>query len=1371
MDQNPLRTRRSDRVNRPSLRTLISLLACLLAGAGSDARAVPDGVTDVSSGAGGVGFVLSLADAGAEAKLATYENEPPAIVIDGLPSSLGEAGWQMPSRTVWVGVPPGAVVEGSGEPLDRHPLDLGASKGLVVPAARIPSASIAVGRPQWIRNQWAVPVTWNPVVGGSAGLFEERSVRVRIRFTGGSSPGALAGPDAWEDIYASLLVNYEQARSWRRAPAAPLRAVQVGDNFWTTTNPWLRITVTHSGLYQITGTDLQQAQIDISTIDPQKLRLFTGTGVSLPEDKAWNEIPEWLHEVAIAREGAEDGRFDPQDRVLFHGLGPDGWYAEYGLPDARHERYRTDEFSNVNTYWLTWGDFTNPSLSWTETDAGSPGTVETSALMREHFEKGLFFDPRPRDLGNGPPYPDTLFAWEKWHWIELVAAPGDSRTPINVSIPQPDPSSTARILFRMWGGNWAGVRPDHNLRVDLEGQTIAEGTWDDLSPKELIADAVPLSSGSLHFNFVAPYQTGQTWQDRSYLNWIEIDYRRTLAAQGDSAEFWVEPGQTPRTFAVSGLTRNQGIFVLDVTDPVQTVRINPVFTQDGTTWRAVWTVTPDTSLTRHLVVYGNAIEPAMARDAKPAGGYLRQQTAQVDYILIAHEDLMVAAERLKSWREAHGPEGAGLRVALVDVQDVYDEFSSGRSDPTAIRNFLAYAFQNWNGGDPGRSPSYALFLGDASYDFRNRVQLAATTGVPTYEGNFDKVLFRQPYSPQFGSDDWFVLIDPLHSPNLFMATGRLPAVDPASAGAMVDKVIAYESNQGTDGWRQRFTLVADDICQGLNADGLGFTHMAQTEQLSAGAIPDEMYRDKVYLYEFGTECIYDRKPAAAAALRQSIDRGTLVINFTGHGSESQLADERVLETSGVASMSNADRLFFFLTASCAVGKFDFGGEGLGEALIRQPGGGAIGVFSATAVAFSPSNAALNQEFFKAVWPGKNILTRRSLGKVGVLAKEALGPPSLLNSRRYPLLGDPATVLTVGRLRFDLQLSGLTLDGGVSVAHADSMFRGGEVRLTGTAVDSLGNAQDWNGEVSFQVYDSQIARAPVGLAEPYYLTGAPIFRGTAQVVNGTFETRFVAPTSLRTGTRGPAEAYAYGTDPGGPGVIGVLPRLTVPEIAPQGSEDRDGPVLRVSTTARLDALPANAVFHAILDDSSGINITQLIPSSSVLVRIEEGTRVVALEDIASLVVFPQGFQHGEADFTLPAGLTAGRTYNMILEASDNRDHRSALTVAFTLEGGSAAGLALASVYNVPNPAKDETTFFVEISQAAEIRIDVFSTSGRIVRRLRPGVLQPERAASGISWNLRDEDGDRLGNGVYFYKVSVSDGSGVRVSRIERLAVLR
>jgi hypothetical protein len=1359
------------------MRRLGILIVLLLSVAGS--VLATEGVSQVEILPDGLRFVLTAPPA--DPQLVEREGEPASLEWEGFASCPEQGGLQLPVRTVWIGLPIDGQATVSYETLDARPL--ASTLASALPSSQLLSRqTVEAGTPQWMRDQEVMPISWRPVTRSTGTPTAETAVRVSVRFSGLSrEAGARATDDGWEGVYSGLLLNYEQARSWRRLPGAARAARSA--SFWSrTSGPRVRIEVAHTGLHAITGADLQAVGIDITAIDPDSLRLFTGSGVSLPETASVFDLPSDLDEIAVRLDGVADGTFDPQDRILFHAVGPDAWYSDLGQPDARHERYREDEFSNVNTYWLVWSAPGSTPRRWGAIDGTAVSlTPDTTAFQRAHYESDEIWDPRPRTVtGLQPPYPDTLPAWEKWHWVELIASRSNLRYPLPFVLPDPVADADATMRIRMWGATYTytGTEPDHMLRLDLNGHQIAERTWDDLDHRDIVVTGLRFASESQTLGMQTPYRgdTTSVTTDRQYLGWFEIEYRRHLLARGDSLEFWIEPDIASRAFTVNGLGATGEILTLDVTNPRYTIAIGTRLESTGTLRSATWQVVGDPDHLRHIRVMpvSSAARPHIVLEPVPERGYLRDRTDRIDYIVITNGAFETAAQTLADWRSAHGP-GRTLNTAVVDVQDIYDEFSAGRIDPTAIRNFLRWAYQWWNGGDPTHHPTYVVFLGDASFDFRNRLKQGASVYVPSYEGYYDPVLRHSIYQPQFATDDWYVLFDPPPDGSLDMAAGRLPADGPVAAAALVEKVIEYESAQAPGSWRQRFTLVADDICQGLQRDALGYTHMRQTEAL-ADSLPDELFRDRIYLYEYGNECIYDRKPAAAAALRQRIDDGTLVVNYTGHGSEGQLADERVLETSSVASLSNRDRLFFFLTASCSVGKFNFAGTGLGEALVRQPRGGAIGVFSATAVAFSGANAELNRAFFNSVWPDRNVLQAIPLGDAAVLAKSSVGNPAGLNNRRYPLLGEPAIVLLTPRLRCAMTLRGLRGGG----ASPDTIYRGGRAELHGTIVDwDSQHLSEYTGNVGIEVYDSEILRRledTGGFGNiAYNLIGSPIFRGTVPVTAGQFDLSFIAPAALRTGTRGSASVYAYAENGEEVGAIGAIPNLEVPEIAPETSSDQQGPAITVRplTVTSLDAVPIDAVWQATLEDSSGINITQLVPSRSVLMRIEEGSRIVHLQDLAPAVTFPEDASRGIVEFELPATLESGVPYRMTVEASDNRDHRASTSVDFTIQGAGSGGLEFARVYNVPNPADGPTTFFLEINRPAHVEIRIFTSTGRTIQEIRPlAVVQPaEAAAEGIPWDGRDKDGDVLGNGVYFYKVTVRDAEGAHESRIERLAVSR
>jgi len=863
-----------------------------------------------------------------------------------------------------------------------------------------------------------------------------------------------------------------------------------------------------------------------------------------------------------------------------------------------------------------------------------------------------------------------------------------------------------------------------------------------------------------------------------------MDYTRRLIAHGDTLAF-LAGGPLPlaqQSLELNGFS-TEDVLLYDVTAPFAPVRLLPRIETEGGSVKVRFRADLGEDRPSHFLAAATTrlIRPVLERKVVPAEGWLRARTDAVQAIIVTDPNFRTAADALADLRRENFPPkdgtlGAGGRatgsVAVVEMPEIYDEFAFGRRDPIALRNFLQCADREWDGGDPEDGPAFVTLLGDAYFDYRDHLGQGGRNHVPTYEGYWDSSFETAIYSPQFGSDDFLFLLDP--GLQLDLAFGRLPARTPAQAAAIVQKVRRYELSSDPGSWRGRLTLVADDLCQGTGLDVLRARHMEQTEDLLQ-FLPEELQRDKVYLYDFGTACVYDRKPLAAEALRARMNQGTLLVNFTGHGSDEQIADERVFELGTVPSLTNAERLFLFFTASCSVGKYDFLGEGLGEALLLHPGGGAIGVFSASAVAFSAGNSDMNQRFFRAVWPGRELWVPRPLGVATFEAKNGQGGG--LNTRRYIYLGDPGTRLATPRRPVELSLHASY--GGDALG--DTLRRGMTTDLRGVVLDTEGQPDPtFDGDAVVRVYDSSEIIAVAGTTDTlrYEKLGAPIYRGEAAVENGRFDLRFIAPENLRTGRRAPAQIFAYVENAGRDHGAGVLPDLEVPEEAPAESDDRTGPQITVEfPDATGDdspvVLPAEARIRAQLADTSGINITGLVGSRSVILQIEEGGVLMHVEDVASRVTFQRDFREGRLSLSLPASLAEGRQYDLVLRASDNRKNSSAVRIPFVLTRGSASGFGLEEVFVFPNPAVAEARFFGTLSGPAEIELRLYTLTGRrIWRQSFPGVSPARFREEGIAWDGRDADGDRLGNGVYLYKLTARPTNGGRSRSVEgKLVVSR
>jgi len=1280
----------------------------------------------------------------------------------------------------WIALPPGAEFVLEAVQVDDRAVSPPVSSETQDPSLFVESdflEAIELGEPTWVRDQYGIPVTVRgDYLATNGGWRRTYGLRIEGHWSDATQLSRQStGRDPFERVYAGQFLNYEQGRAWRRAVSARARA-RGTDSFASTNQPWIRIRVREEAVHAITGSALEDLGIDLGDVDPSTLRLFSPLQLPLSETASVDDVPAWMDELPLGVEGLGDDVFDSGDRVWFLGHGSDDWYTNKGVTRPGEEAFARDPYSNDSVYWLTWGgSFSGQPVRMEVVDASDVATPFVSVVRdRIHLEEEEISDSRQRDIVSSPaPY------WEQFWWREHSAGEVSSASQnVTVQVPDAVESDPVRVEARFWGANdpRSPLRPpppDHDHELFLNDQSVARHEWNGITRQEYDNEGTWLVPGETQVFrvFTQSHSDGDPELSRfdiAYLAYIELTYSRRLALREGRLAFYPGGLIGAQSFEVAGLGSDD-VIVLDATDPRRpTVRQGAVV-DDGGERKLRFTATVSSGFTTSRLVVSERdafVTPIIELDRPPQGGYLRDSEDAVQMIIITAEEFLAEAERLADHRRSVYPDRSTASVRVVDVQDIFDEFSFGRKDPTAIRNFLQLARDGWTGGNPDDGPANVCFLGDAHRDHRGTLEGVGIDFVPTYTRYFDSRFVPSVYDPRFSSDDYFALLgtSPDHGMDLFV--GRLAAQNAAQAATMVDKIIHYELNSAMGDWRNRVTLIADDLCQGTSPDGLGTTHTSQTETLSDNFFPETLERSKIYMVEYGRECVFSNKPDVTAALLRDVNDGTLVVNFTGHGGEDQVADERILEVSGVGNIDNLDNMFLFLTASCSIGKYDSSSESLAEALMRHTNGGAIIVFSASAVATSNGNAAVNRAFFGNMFPGGQTFLRRPVGESAVNAKLSLNSTSL-NQRRFVVHGDPALRLLSPELDIELSLS----DASTGAQLADSIGRGQRVELRGEVLDADGTVQtNFDGDVLLNVLDSELLRTIVRL--DYNLPGAEVYRARVPVENGIFSTEFQMPSALRTGPRGNAAVYAYAAsgrlDAGGGRIS-----FAIPETVPPPSTDQAGPVLALDFAEGVGAVTPGGLFSATLSDSSGINVSGLVSSRSVIFRIEDEEEILFAEDLSARVTFGSDFRNGRFESEIPRNLPVGRRYRAVLEASDNLNNRSTVETTFSVVGENGGGLSIRDLYNFPNPTEDVSRFFASINREADVDVELFTLRGkRIVRITRSALTPSELESVGIEWDGYDEDGDRPGNGVYFYRLTAKPLDGSKnVSAIGRLVVSR
>ena len=550
-------------------------------------------------------------------------------------------------------------------------------------------------------------------------------------------------------------------------------------------------------------------------------------------------------------------------------------------------------------------------------------------------------------------------------------------------------------------------------------------------------------------------------------------------------------------------------------------------------------------------------------------------------------------------------------------------------------------------------------------------------------------------------DDWYArVVGNDAAPDL--AIGRLPVQTAGDAATVVDKLIAYDREPEPGPWRGRILLVADDTYNADLPQQVETFFTAHAETLATHFLPPELDVDKLYLVEYPRDGRY--KPQARDAFIERLNRGAVLLTWVGHGNARVFAHEHIFVVStDLPSVANGRRLPFVYTAASQMGVFDDPlRDSIPEALLKWPGGGAIGTIAATRVGYHASNMDLARRFHERLF--RSGRPHVPVGQALLEAKrETAANPQ--NVRRYTLFGDPLTRLTIPELTIEIEAP-------------DTLRALGVVRVTGRVVDASGAPQTaFDGQVHLQVFDSSSLRrlSEQGVVVEYERPGAPLYRGVAPVRGGRFSATFPMPKDITyRGTRGRISAFAWtGTE----GAYGALEHLVLAGTDAAAAPDREGPEISLSFAGEDftdgDFVPSSTVLLAVLRDSSGINITGEVGHHIVLAV--DGAR----RQVTELYEAGEDFREGRLQVALQ-DLAPG-SHRVEMEAWDTHNNWS--TAAVEIVVGAANRPTLRDVLFHPSPMVREGHFTFSLSAPAErVEISVYSVAGRLVARLASAARQ-------------------------------------------------
>ncbi|HEY6061975.1 MAG TPA: type IX secretion system sortase PorU [Chitinophagaceae bacterium] len=1105
---------------------------------------------------------------------------------------------------------------------------------------------------------------------------------------------------------------------------------------------WYKLSVSDPGIYKIDIPLLNSLGVNTNNLASATIRLFGNGGQMLAEANAVPRSDD-LKENAIMIVDGGDGIINGSDYILFYANGPDEW-----VKDSVNLRFshRKNVFTDRSYYFLSVGG--NGRRIINAPQISSPNITVTGFSERYFHELDTV---------------NFLGSSKEWFGEEFSNLPGRTLTRIfTVNIPGIQNNSPLMLQTNCAARSVAvGSRFDISINnqppVQLPVNFVSGGQYDLFAQQatNLINGIAGNNTISLSYNYVPGSFNAQGW-----LNWFELFTRRNISLNETNQLLfrdWQSVGNNIAEFVVTNAVATTQVW--DVTDPLNPARMQGNFANNE--FRFV----NSCSRLREYLAFNASGFLAPVAIGKIANQDLHN-ASPVDLLIISHPTLLPEAQRLALLHQQQN----GMRTGVVTTEQVYNEFGSGNPDPVAIRDFVKMYYDKF-GANAANKPRYLLLFGDASYDYRNRIN-NNTNLVPAYENNFA----LDPLS-SYSSDDFFGFLDDNEDINsgvlinlLDLGIGRVPAKNMDEAKNFTDKVAAYAGYQSLGPWRNNLTFIADDEDNNLHVQD------AEIITATANATGPVYNQQKIYLDAFRQESGPggSHYPQANQAINNQVYNGTLIWNYNGHGGPGRLAEETILDQEIVNGWNNPNHLPLFITATCDFAPYDNPGiNSIGENILLRPKTGAIALMTTTRVVFAFSNRVMNNNYMQfALQPDANG-QYKTLGDAVKEAKNYTYQTSadVANNRKFALLGDPALTLSFPALRVRA-----TKVNGIPAAQADTLSSTEKITMEGEVTDVQGNLlTNFNGNVYPTVFDkpqtvNTLANDPGSQVISFQTQTNILFKGKASVLNGKFSLTFKVPKDINY-QYGNGKLSLYAED-GIKDANGYFTNFIVGGTGNNAGSDQEGPQIRLFLNDEKfvngGICNQNPVLIVKLSDSSGINTAGTGIGHDIVATLDNDNRKFFI-----LNDFYQGdlnsYQQGVVRFQMPE-LPPG-THSIKLKAWDVLNNSNEAILEFIVTNDESPELK--HVLNYPNPFTTKTQFWFEHNkpgQPLEVSIQIMTITGRVIKTIHQTITTEGNRSAEIEWDGKDEYGAKPGRGVYLYKLRITTTGQQKKEVIEKLVIL-
>ncbi len=1112
---------------------------------------------------------------------------------------------------------------------------------------------------------------------------------------------------------------------------------------------WYKLSVSEEGVYKIDKSLLSELNIDVSTINPKSIHVFGNSFGRLNEVNNQPYVDDLLQD-AVKYVGLDDGVFDDEDYILFYGADPNKWSYSTTSGYTRNQHI----YSSVSTYFICVNGSIVPKEISTYINDDSGVTSDVSSYdyyaIHELESKNL--------VGGGQRWYGELFDGVLSQQVifnipDLVAG-----QPSTVSYAVASNAKQSGNYFSFKIGSATLGTQNLSLASDDYARNTGSFSWTQ-SGSSLAIDVI--------LNRVNPATKG-------YLDYLSFNGTRNLTYQAGGFSFRSQAGVGVGNKIRYSLSGNlSGLTVWDITSRTQPVNIQG----NSSISSFVFSRVADTLCEFYAFKMDDVKSPKII-------GAIENQNlhslSQVDYVIVTHPNFLAQAERLKQLHE-----GIGTSTHVVTTEQVYNEFSGGMQDATAIKKMMKMFYDRAN-GDVALQPKALLLFGDGTYDPKNRVG-NNNYMVPTYQ-----VVNSESHIASMVTDDYFgILADDGGIDNadlMQIGVGRLLITTNEHAVEQVNKIEHYlkngsqlfagganaccADNQGSTfgDWRLNYGLITDDEENSyfIKVDAEpAYHHVAQ--------VAPQMNCEKIYsdAYVQVASAGGQRYPEVYDAISRRVENGALVMNYIGHGGEAGAAQERIITIDQIKSWQNIDRLNCFVTATCEFTKFDDPARvSAGEWISLNPEGGAIALLTTTRTVYFGVNSSTIDAFYNVVFSRDASNEPLTFGEIMRLTKNTSGLSD--NRRSFNLIGDPMLKIALPRYKVVVDsINHIAINSGV----LDTIQALTLASVAGHLEDDNGAIMTaMNGVLTPTILDKRklvttLKNDPLSTYETFETQKNAVYKGKASIKNGLFNFQFYVPKDIEFAVgKGRISLYANNENTD---AAGLDTNFYIGGINTNAVADNEGPEIELYLNEKGfvngGITSKSPLLVAEVSDEFGINTVGNGVGHDLIAILDGNTSdpIVLNEYFVGNL---DSYQSGKIQYQL-GEMSLGKHY---LEVKIWDSNNNSNTARIDFEVTDNAEIGLSHVLNYPNPFTTSTEFFFEHNQSCttlDAQVQIYTVSGRLVKTINKTVNAQGFRSEGIPWDGKDDFGDQLAKGVYVYRIIVEMPDGTRGDKVEKLVLLK